>query len=392
MNKNTDKKARPVKRYLLLTTGFPPARGGIAEYGYNFVKALDGKITVLTMDGDSSADAAVLYAGLHDFKIIRLGILRVRPPWLRDFIFLMAAVFINCGGRFDKLICAHIQLGGAALFLKNIFALPYILIFHGVEVMMLGKEKINSVVDGAFALISVSQYTRQTLLPHVGCKDVEVIPPMLNEEILAHAAVDFDFKQSIGLAGKRIILTVGRLDLASRHKGHDLVLMALPEVLARHPDAVYVIVGDGDGKKPLQELARSLKLTPHVVFYPFDRAGLHHYYQHCDVFIMPSRKIRASGQYEGFGIVFLEAALFKKPVIAGRSGGVVDAVVDGETGLLVDPCDPADIAKAINRLLDDPTYGNRLGEAGYQRVVTEFSLKALAPKIRRLVEGDAHAL
>ncbi len=394
MTKNTDKSFKPIKKYLLLTTGFPPAAGGIAEYVYNFVKCLDGEVTVLTMDGHLSVELSSLYEGLCRFKIIRLGVLKVRPAWLRDLIFLMTSVYLTCLGRYDKLICGHLQLGAAALFLKKVFGLAYTLILHGSEVILLGDSgsslKLKRAINESLSVVAVSQYTRQALIERMGnIRPIELIPPMLNEELLAHALQDG--AQLSALLGGKILLTVGRLDLAARHKGHDLVLMALPDVLKHHPDLIYRIVGDGDAKAALRDLASSLKIADHVIFYPFDRAELHRHYQQCSVFIMPSRQVNAAGPFEGFGIVFLEAALFKKPVIAGRSGGVADAVIDDETGKLVDPCDPAAIALAINSLLDDPSYGRRLGEAGHHRALAEFSLRTLAPRIRRCVDGDADA-
>jgi phosphatidylinositol alpha-1,6-mannosyltransferase len=96
---------------------------------------------------------------------------------------------------------------------------------------------------------------------------------------------------------------------------------------------------------------------------------------------MISRSIPDTGDIEGFGIVYLEANLLKKPVIAGDSGGVPDAVVHGQTGLLVDPTDSQAVAVALITLLQDRALAQQLGQQGYDRVVTEFSSDAAAEKV-----------
>jgi phosphatidylinositol alpha-1,6-mannosyltransferase len=108
-------------------------------------------------------------------------------------------------------------------------------------------------------------------------------------------------------------------------------------------------------------------------------------YAACDVFVMASRRI--GDNVEGFGIVCLEAAAAGKPVVAGRSGGVPDAIEDGVTGLLVDPESPTDIAEKISLLLRDPARRARMGEAGRQRVVREFDRRAFRDRVRSLIEA-----
>ena len=103
-------------------------------------------------------------------------------------------------------------------------------------------------------------------------------------------------------------------------------------------------------------------------------------YQACDVFVMPSRQ--EGTDVEGLGMVYLEAGLRGKPVIGGRSGGIPDAVRDGETGFLVDPSDPEDLARALGRLLSDEGLRRRMGENGRRRVLDEFSIERSAVQLR----------
>jgi phosphatidylinositol alpha-1,6-mannosyltransferase len=112
-------------------------------------------------------------------------------------------------------------------------------------------------------------------------------------------------------------------------------------------------------------------------------SGLPAFYNLCDAYIMPSREIASSGDTEGFGITFLEANACEKPVIGGNSGGVVDAIVDGETGLLVDPLDPAAIAEKAILLLTDKALAEKLGIQGRERIEKGFTWRVITEKMMK---------
>jgi phosphatidylinositol alpha-1,6-mannosyltransferase len=186
------------------------------------------------------------------------------------------------------------------------------------------------------------------------------------------------------LQGKKILLTVGRL---VGRKGHDTVIKALPRILKQVPDVVYVIVGQGPMEAKLRELVRENNLTDRAIFTGFVPDGeLPDYYRACDLFVMPSREIDSRERVEGFGIVFLEANASGKPVIGGRSGGVNEAIVDGVSGLLVDPLDVKALADAVVGLLLDPDRTRRLGIQGRKRVEQEFDWRIQAEKLRDLLD------
>jgi phosphatidylinositol alpha-1,6-mannosyltransferase len=174
-------------------------------------------------------------------------------------------------------------------------------------------------------------------------------------------------------------------------KGHDMVIRALPRLRGAHPDVRYVICGGGSEAdvERLRALARSEGVSELVAFVGHvpeeDVADL---YRSCAVCVMPSR-ILAGGDSEGFGITFLEAGACGRPVIGGRQAGVLDAVVDGETGLLVDPEDPGAIAEAIGGLLDDPQRARRMGEAGRARVLADFTWDRVAGRYLAQLDGVA---
>jgi phosphatidylinositol alpha-1,6-mannosyltransferase len=190
-------------------------------------------------------------------------------------------------------------------------------------------------------------------------------------------------RKRYGLENKKCILMVGRL---VERKGCDTVINALPTVLRSVPDAHFLVAGMGPMQDKLSAHVENLKLQDSVTFAGFiPDEELAAYYQACDVFVMISRELRESGDIEGFGIVYLEANLQGKPVVAGRSGGVPDAVVHGETGLLVDPNDTQEVAFAIIRILKDASLAQLLGENGKRRVLKDFTIEKAAISVQEAI-------
>jgi phosphatidylinositol alpha-1,6-mannosyltransferase len=181
--------------------------------------------------------------------------------------------------------------------------------------------------------------------------------------------------------GRPLILTVGRLE---RRKGFDTVLRGLPEVLREFPEVKYRIIGEGPQQLELKSLAAELGLSASVEFQGrVSDEELRQAIADCTVFAMPSREL--PGDAEGFGIVFLEAAALGKPSIAGRSGGISDAVIHEETGLLVNPNDPADVAGAVLRLLKDPALASTLGANARRRVLAACTPTVVAHNFHDIV-------
>jgi phosphatidylinositol alpha-1,6-mannosyltransferase len=191
-------------------------------------------------------------------------------------------------------------------------------------------------------------------------------------------------------AGPPTILVVGRLAASERYKGHDELLAALPLLIARHPELRLIVVGDGDDRPRLEAKASHLGVAERVTFRGFvDDRQLAALYGSARVFAMPSRG-------EGFGLVFLEAMRAGLPCIAARDTAAAEVIVDGETGLLVDPDDPAELARALDTLLADRELAARMGLAGRVREATVFTRQrfaaGLAPLLSRLAGvGDATA-
>jgi phosphatidyl-myo-inositol dimannoside synthase len=156
----------------------------------------------------------------------------------------------------------------------------------------------------------------------------------------------------------------------------------MPAIRHEVPDAKLVIAGPGD-QGALR--AAAADVSDAVVFTGLlERADLLRLFRTCDVFLMPGRAVGLTA--EGFGIVYLEAARFARPVVAGRAGGAPEAVVHGETGLVVDGESPADVAAAVVRLLTNPAYAERLGRCAQARVLREFDGRVQHRQFDALVE------
>lgn len=181
----------------------------------------------------------------------------------------------------------------------------------------------------------------------------------------------------------RIVLSVGRV---VPQKNFDAVVQALPCVRRAVPGIRYWIRGDGPEKSRIAALARRLGVNDCLAFIEeCSYEELPNLYNACDLFVMPNRGVPESGEQEGFGMVFVEASACSKPVIGGRSGGAIEAVLDGGSGLLVDPGDVGALAAAMVRVLLDRELAARLGRCGREYVERAFSWDAYARQIRRLI-------
>ena len=163
-----------------------------------------------------------------------------------------------------------------------------------------------------------------------------------------------------------IALIVARMSASERYKGHDALLDVWPDVLARHPDAVLAIAGDGDDRPRLEAKARSLKIERSVTFTGrVSDDALADLYARCRLFVMPSRD-------EGFGLVFLEAMRAGKPCIGG-AGAAAEIIEHGVTGLVIDPGSRGELVAALIGLYDDTAMCARLGAAGRERFLSQFT-------------------
>ena len=173
--------------------------------------------------------------------------------------------------------------------------------------------------------------------------------------------------------GAPVLVNVGAL---VGHKGQKHLIDAMPLVLRDVPDAHLVIFGEGELRPALEKQIKDLHLDKHVLLAGF-REDVLQLVKSADVFVM-------SSVTEGLGSTVLDAMAMQLPVVGTRAGGIPEAVVDGETGLLVALAQPPDMAAAIVRLLKDPALRERMGRAGQARVSAQFG-------VARMLEGTLNA-
>ncbi|HEX6939039.1 MAG TPA: glycosyltransferase family 4 protein [Longimicrobiales bacterium] len=293
--------------------------------------------------------------------------------------------------------------GYVAAWLHARAGVPYVLYVHGKDLMKEERKAGRSrraratgrwVLGGAAAVIANSRATAaraEQLLRALGLDPagrVRVVHPGTDPARFRPDAPGADaWRSRLGLDGRRVLLSVSRL---MPRKGVDTALDALALLASERPDVVYVVAGDGPERARLERRAAELGLVDRVRFPgAVDEAALPGLYAAADVFVLPVREERDDDEVEGFGIVFCEAAAAGLPVVAGDSGGVADAVRDGETAFLVPPRDPAATAAALARLLDDDALRLAMGRAGRLAAETYYHWDRAAAEAWAVLEEVA---
>jgi phosphatidylinositol alpha-1,6-mannosyltransferase len=209
---------------------------------------------------------------------------------------------------------------------------------------------------------------------------LERLPSGVDTAVFHPGAGGAEVRARYGLGDRPVVVCVSRL---VPRKGQDVLIRALPAIQRRVPGAALLIVGGGPYLKKLQAMAGpDVVLTGSV---PWQELPAH--YDAGDVFAMPCRTRRAGLEVEGLGIVFLEASATGLPVVAGRSGGSPDAVLEGETGYVVDGRSVSAVANAVAGLLADPARAAAMGARGRAWVEAEWRWDILAARLRTLLAG-----
>ncbi|MEI8341806.1 MAG: glycosyltransferase family 4 protein [Verrucomicrobiota bacterium] len=369
-------------KFLILTPDFPLWDGGVAAWAekLSFFLTRSGHdvhvATPLQLPGDPDFDAR------QHYHVTRLRNLKDRYFKYAYSHLRLGSLFKN--GKYDHLIAlTWFPYANAALRLAP--ATPLTLFAHGNDFLEtrwqqpFWKPRMHQAFSGASRIIAVSRETERAL--H------ETIPGLQNRVHVLFPAVDpNEFPPVPPVEGPPVLLSLGRV--VSR-KGQDMVIRALPAILTEFPDTEYWIAGRGADTERLKSLVAELGLQSRVRFLGLipqeERVKL---YQRCTVYLMPSRTIANKGDFEGFGITYLEANSCEKPVIGGRSGGVADAVVDGVTGFLVDPNSFEEISERTLQLLRNPALANQMGRQGRERVVSELNWEKTTGNFLKLLAND----
>lgn len=365
-----------MKKTLIITLEFPPQIGGIATYVNDLAETLETeKIVVLAPEISQKKENEKI-----KYKLIRRKLLFPKwlwPRWLKLFWLSWSIVRRE---KIELIIIHHVLPAGyAAWLMRKLFKIPFLVFSHGTDIAAASRTKWKArmaemICRASEQVICNSDSLARRLLirfPRLTSK-VSVMYPC-PEDIFSEP-VDpqkiAEIRQNLALSGKNVILSVARM---VEGKGWPHLVRVVAEVVKTNPHIVWLIIGNGPKlkeiiadveKNNLQNIVRFIGDVPHH--------EMPKYFQVANLFVLLTHP--DNGLEEGLGLVFLEAAAAGLPAIAGKSGGVEEAVINGQTGLVFDVYRelPA-ISTAIIELFGEPDFAKQLGRSAQQRIKQEFN-------------------
>jgi phosphatidylinositol alpha-1,6-mannosyltransferase len=362
-------------KILCITNDFGPRAGGIETFVMGLVeRAPKGSIIVYT---SAQGDTTSYDQGwLRDFGVEvirdRSKILLPSPRVIRSVKKVIARDSIK-----QVFFGAAAPLGVMARTLRKKGVVNIVALTHGHEVWWAKLWPFSSAISfigrNVDHLTYLGNFTKneisKALSPKAKSKLVKIAPG-IDTDHFAPDPTAVQLRRDLGLADKKVIVSVGRL---VHRKGQDILIQSMPAVLAKHPSAHILMVGEGPYRKDLTMMVENLNLSDAVTFIGrIQYKELPRYICAGDIFVMPSRSRLAGLEVEGLGIVYLEASSCALPVIAGRSGGAPDAVDEGVTGFSVEGTSPSEVSAAIIKLFDDPIKAKAMGESGRSWIIDKW--------------------
>jgi phosphatidylinositol alpha-1,6-mannosyltransferase len=380
-----------VKRHLLVTNDFPPKVGGIQNYLWDLWSRLKpSSFVVLTASSDDGAAAFDAAQAERGIRIQRV------PGKILFFPTPDALAAVRAAVKEHEVDLVLLDPALPLGLLGPHVGVPYGVVLHGAEVTVPGRlpgsrTALARVLRDARLIVSAGRYPAaeaRRVVPDFDGSLVEIPPGVDVAGIVPlNAAERREARIRLGLPPEGPLLTsVSRL---VPRKGMDVLIAAANRLAPSYPDLAVAIAGDGRELGHLRQLAAQSPVRVEVLgrVSQEDRAAL---LGAADVFVMACRNRWLGLEQEGFGIVFLEAAAAGVPQVAGDSGGASEAVLDGETGLVVaDPGNPGAVAEALRSLLVDPDRRRRMGLAARFRVQESFDNDVLASRLAEALAGVA---
>ena len=375
-------------RTLVITNDFPPRPGGIQTFGYEIVRRFDPEsVTVLTSNWEGAAE----FDAAQDFKIVRANTQTLVPS---KSTLSMAREIVVAENITRVLFGAAAPLGLLAAPLRKLGVTNIVGMTQGHETgwaMTPGtRQALRKIGNDTDYLTYISEYTHKkiakALSPDAAARMRRIVPGVNATEFSPDKLSSGNqLRTELGWTDRPVIVCVSRL---MARKGQDELIRALPKIHQTAPNASLIIVGDGPYRKDLERLVKKLGLENFVhLTGKVSQTELSKWYAAGDIFAMPCRTRMGGWDVEGLGIVFLEGSATGLPVIVGDSGGAVDAVIDGETGYLVDGTNTAEIADRIAYLFANPDVAKKMGEAGRNWVTQEWTWDQNFKKLDGLLSG-----
>lgn len=381
--------------HLLLTYDFPPIGGGIARWMAELAKRYPaGSLIVSTGRCPGAAEVDATFPN----RVDRLPIAQRRLRTMQGILLWAQRTAVLARATAAEFIwCGNIKPAAyPARWTRERVGTPFGILLHGGDLLILQHQIHQSTIKRSTArgllgsasiLVANSEWTRDRCITLLGELDLDTPPervrvvPLGADREFFHPGVDASgVRARYGLEEGRWLLSVTRL---TRHKGIDTVLRAMTSLRARYPDLRYAVVGEGEHQDALEAEAHLLGMADRVRFLTGvpDR-DLPALYNLAEIYLGVSRLMEQ--RVEGFGISLCEASACGVPVVAGRSGGIPEAVRDGETGILVDAESSDAVAAALQQLLDDPALRSRMGAAGRRLVERHYNWDRVTADLVRL--------
>ena len=378
--------SRPV---LLVTNDLGPRAGGIESFILGLLGELDGNQIVIFTSSQAGSAAfdqelsqkygVVVHRDKSKVLLptprVNRAVARVMRQYRSSTIWYGAAA----------------PLGWMSGYLRRHGALRQISLTHGHEVwwskIFPFSLAMRAIAKNLDVITYLGEFTHNALKPILNARVCALrIAPGISIDHFTPGRKSEELLDQLNLREKRVIVCVGRL---VHRKGQDRLIEALPQILQEVPNTVLLFVGEGPRRKALEVLINKYRVGESVRFVGrVQYADLPTFLRLGDIFAMPSRSRFFGLEVEGLGIVYLEASSTGLPVIGGASGGAPDAVLDGETGLVVDGTNPSAIAHAAITLLCNPDQSAAMGRRGREWAVENWSWKLWGERFTEILFGE----
>jgi phosphatidylinositol alpha-1,6-mannosyltransferase len=372
---------------LFITNDFGPRAGGIETFVHGLIERLPrGSVIVYTSAQPESDKFDAKWLSEFGVEVVRdrSKILLPTPRVIKACQKLVKSRKLT-----RVAFGAAAPLGIMARSMRSAGAEKIVALTHGHEVWWAKVPPFSFAIKfmskNIDAITYLGDYTRGEISKAISKNDVSKLVQIAPGIDVDHFVPtdSSELRAQLGLADKAVIISVGRL---VHRKGQDKLISALPAIRAAVPNVHLVLVGVGPHQKFLENLVAKLNVADCVTFIGrINYSELPKYICVGDIFAMPSRSRFFGLEVEGLGIVYLEASACGLPVVGGKSGGAPDAVLVGETGVVVDGTNASEIAEACIELLNNPELCALMGATGRAWIIEYWRWEIWATKYAELL-------
>ena len=342
--------------------------GGIQAFNKYFISALED---IKNENENFDAELLSIYDNKKDIKSI-LKFTTLNNSKLSAFKHIF-----NYRKNYDTFVFAHVNLAPLAIFLKILKPNANILFCtHGIEIWKKLSKSTEWIMNKS-TVLTVSNFSKNELLKYnPNLKDIRLFPNCIKMQDTSKILENPYNKNEFN------ILSVTRLSKGEESKGIDTMIKTIPLLIVQIPNMKYSVIGKGEDTIRLKQIAKELDVEKYIDFLGFVD-DINAYYQHCDIFSLPSKK-------EGFGIVYLEAMQYKKPVIGVNFGGPTDVIKHNETGYLCEYNNLNELSNCIFEIFINKSKRIELGTNGYEYFIENFTYKHYKNNLKSMLIGKNH--